>query len=79
VWSADRLVTELNRLGVHFVTGGELEWSAPSLPPAELLAGLASQSEARLRLALIPLFLVHPRIVPPFLMPWPALRGAVDT
>ena len=57
--SADRLVTELNRLGVHFVTGGELEWSAPSLPPAELLAGLAAQSEARLRLALIPLLLVH--------------------
>jgi hypothetical protein len=60
--SADRLVTELNRLGVHFVTGGELEWSAPSLPPAELLAGLAAQSEARLRLALIPLLLVHPEL-----------------
>lgn len=62
VWSADRLVTELNRLGVHFVTGGELEQSAPSLSPAELLAGLASQSEARLRLALIPLLLVHPEL-----------------
>jgi hypothetical protein len=32
------------------------------LSPVELLAGLASQSEARLRLALIPLLLVHPEL-----------------
>lgn len=57
--SADQLVTELNRLGVRFVTGGEPEMSAPPLSPAELLANLASQPEARLRLALIPLLLVH--------------------
>lgn len=57
--SADRLVTELNRLGVHFVTGGKPEKSIPSLPSAELLAGLVTQSEARLRLALIPLLLVR--------------------
>jgi hypothetical protein len=62
MWSADQLVTELNRLGVHFVTGGELEWSAPALPSSELLAGLVTQSEARLRLALIPLLLVHPEL-----------------
>lgn len=62
VWSADRLVTELNRLGVHFVTGGEPEQAVPPLPPAELLASLAAQSEARLRLALIPLLLVHPEL-----------------
>lgn len=60
--SADRLVAELNRLGVHFVTGGEAERSAPSLSPVELLASLAAQSEARLRLALIPLLLVHPEL-----------------
>jgi hypothetical protein len=60
--SADRLVTELNRWGVHFVTGGAPEWSVPSLPSPELLAGLAAQSEARLRLALIPLLLVHPEL-----------------
>lgn len=62
IGSADRLVTELNRLGVHFVTGGEPEWSVPPLSPEELLTGLVSQSEARLRLALIPLLLTHPEL-----------------
>jgi hypothetical protein len=57
--SADELITELNRLGVHFVTGGEPKMSAPPLLPVELLASLASQPEARLRLALIPLLLIH--------------------
>lgn len=57
--SADRLVTELNRLSVHFVTGGEPEMPTHPLSSAELLANLASQSEARLRLALIPLLLIH--------------------
>lgn len=60
--SADRLVIELNRLGVHFVTGGEPDQLVPSLPLTELLTGLVTQSEARLRLALIPLFLVHPEL-----------------
>lgn len=50
--AADRLVTELNALDVRFVTGGDPAPSAPPLPPAELLASLAAQSEARLRLAL---------------------------
>lgn len=62
MWSADQLVAELNRLGVHFVTGGGVERSTPSLPSAALLAGLASQPEARLRLALIPLLLAHPEV-----------------
>lgn len=59
IGSADRLVTELNRLGVHFVTGGEPEGLVLPLSPVELLAGLTAQPEARLRLALIPLLLVH--------------------
>ena len=59
---ADRLVTELNRLGVHFVTGGEPEGLVLPLSPVELLAGLTAQSEARLSLALIPLLLVHPEL-----------------
>jgi hypothetical protein len=59
---ADRLVTELNRLGVHFLTGGEQGWAGSPLSPTELLASLAVQSEARLRLALIPLLLVHPEL-----------------
>jgi hypothetical protein len=58
--SANQLVTELNGWGVHFVTGGDAGSNAPTLSPAELLAYLARQSEARLRLALIPLLLCHP-------------------
>jgi hypothetical protein len=60
--AADQLVTELNRLGVHFVTGGEPEGTVPALSPEELVVGLTTQAEARLRLALIPLLLVHPEL-----------------
>jgi hypothetical protein len=57
--TVEQLVTQLNSLGVHFVTGGD---PAPvaSLPPADLMAELARQTDTRLRLALIPLLLSHP-------------------
>ena len=64
MWSADRLVTELNSLDVYFVTGGETGRSVSPLSPVELLVGLVSQPEARLRLAVIPLLLVHPELAP---------------
>ena len=57
--TAEQLVTQLNNLGVHFVTGGDSAPVAP-LPPADLMVELVSQPEARLRLALIPLLLAHP-------------------
>ena len=61
---ADQLVAELNTLGVHFVTGSSSPGPEPALPPTELLANLAQQSEARLRLAIIPLLLSRPDFAP---------------
>lgn len=58
--SPDRLVSELNSLGVPFLRGGDPAGIEPTLTPAALVVALAGQSEARLRLALIPLFLVRP-------------------
>ena len=57
--SADELISALNALGVHFLVGGE---SPPKtvLPPARLLAALAEQEDARLRLAIVPLLLYRP-------------------
>jgi len=54
----DQLVNELNALGIHFLRGGD---DAPAVyKPIDLIVALASSPEARLRLALIPLFLQHP-------------------
>ena len=58
--TADELADTLYALGIRFVQGGE----SPSLPlqynPEYLISALAESSEARLRLALIALFLEHP-------------------
>jgi len=59
LFSADQLAGELNRLGLHFLRSYPSA-EQPLIPPAVLLAGLAASSEARLRLALIPLFLWRP-------------------
>ncbi len=58
--SADELIGALNALGVHFLAGGENVISAPALPPARLLAALAQQADARLRLAIVALLLCRP-------------------
>lgn len=58
--SADELIVELDALGLHFVTGGAVAEPAPSLSRAELLAALAQQTDARLRMALIALLLYRP-------------------
>jgi hypothetical protein len=57
--SADELIGTLNALGVHFLAGGESVEASP-LPPARLLAALAEQADARLRLAIVPLLLCRP-------------------
>ena len=57
--TADELICALNALGVHFLVGGESVGASP-LPPARLLAGLAEQTDARLRLAIVPLLLCRP-------------------
>lgn len=56
------LLAELNRLGLHFVVGSLPEREERALAPGELIAGLVNQSDARLRLALIALFLYQPHI-----------------
>ncbi len=57
--SADELIGTLNALGVHFLAGGEGIGTSP-LPPARLLAALAEQTDARLRLAIVLLLLCRP-------------------
>lgn len=54
----EELVGVLNMLGVPFLVGPKHSSFSP--PPEALLVMLANQPEARLRLAIIPLLLVHP-------------------
>ncbi|MBN2547936.1 MAG: hypothetical protein JXB15_02165 [Anaerolineales bacterium] len=56
----DQLSNELHRLGIHFLRFPDQSLETRPLSPVELLASLASHSEARMRLALIPLLLWHP-------------------
>jgi hypothetical protein len=60
VSTADELVGALDARGVPFLTGGVQSAQALALTPAELLLGLARDQDARVRLAVIPLLLVHP-------------------
>jgi hypothetical protein len=55
-----QLVDNMNRIGVHFLIDEGSSESTDSLSPAELMAGLAVQSDARLRLALIAVLLQRP-------------------
>lgn len=58
--TADQLVAELHRLGIrHLATTTPATPSAP-LGPQRLLTGLAASPDARVRAALVPLFLWHP-------------------
>ena len=54
------LAAELERLGLQFVTSSVEDALPFALSPEELIAALASSKEARLRMALIPLFIAHP-------------------
>lgn len=60
--SADELVGALNALDVPFLSGGVKR--SQTLPSAQLMAGLAIQDDARMRLALIPLLLSRPDLAP---------------
>ncbi len=55
------LVGALDALDVPFIAGGALD---AQLPPSQLIQGLACAPEARLRSAIIPLFLRHPEFSP---------------
>jgi hypothetical protein len=58
--SGDQLADALAGLGVKFLIGGRGRGDPLEKHPAHLIAALAESEEARLRLALIPLFLEHP-------------------
>lgn len=54
------LAAELERLGLRFVTSSAEDALPFALSPKDLIAALAGCKEARLRMALIPLFIAHP-------------------
>lgn len=58
--TGDQLAGALNLLGVQFIMGESSRDKALHKQPERLLSALAQSSEARLRLALIPLLLEHP-------------------
>jgi hypothetical protein len=58
----EQLAVELDRLGVCYVRCAAPADATAPMHPAKLLAGLAMSDEARLRLALIPLLLMHPEL-----------------
>jgi hypothetical protein len=60
--SANELVGALDARDVHFLTGGEYSNRAHDITPAQLLAELAMQNDARMRLAIIPLLLRRPEL-----------------
>ena len=55
-----RLLDSLNYYGVHFLVGESYPGFAQPLSPDQVLAGLAVQPDARMRLALIAVLLLHP-------------------
>jgi hypothetical protein len=58
--NASELIAELHALGLHFVIGSKDPFIRSRLAPATLLAGLAQQTDGRLEMALIALFLYRP-------------------
>lgn len=58
--TGDDLVSALHALGVNFVMGGVSDSVTLYSHPSRLIAELAQNHDARLRLSLIPLFLEHP-------------------
>ena len=60
VLSNAALAAELERLGIAFLQSSTEDRLQEPIPPDALLAALAASNEARVRMALIPLFLAHP-------------------
>jgi len=56
----DQLISKLNQIGVHFLVGRGYPALTVALSDADLLAGLAEQSDARLRLSIIHVLLQYP-------------------
>lgn len=60
--SAEALAAELHRWGITYIAASESDLLPAPPSPELLLVSLSSSDEARLRLALIPLFLAHPEL-----------------
>lgn len=58
--SGAALAAELERLGLRFVSSSPEDALPFALSTEDLIAALARSKEARLRMALIPLFIAHP-------------------
>ena len=58
--AGDRLVAELERLGLGYLSRGPLPEPIAPLSPEALMSGLAANPEARVQVALVPLFLWRP-------------------
>jgi len=58
--TGQELVNALERLNIRFILGAQSDEKTRSVDPVSLIAALAQSDDARLRLALIPLFLEHP-------------------
>ena len=56
----NQLISELHALGLHFVIANQSLSISRRLAPATLLAGLAQQTDGRMEMALIALFLYQP-------------------
>ena len=56
----NQLISELHILGLHFVIGNQRPLISRRLAPATLLAGLAQQTDGRMEMALMALFLYQP-------------------
>ncbi len=61
-FSPDFLTAELQAHGLQYLVGPQAAPSSPRVTIEELLVGLARQQDARLRSALIPLFLQQPHV-----------------
>jgi hypothetical protein len=62
MYSANHLNRELQRLGINFIAGSSQPEIFTPLTPAELLAGLATQRDARMRSAIIAALLQRPEL-----------------
>jgi hypothetical protein len=62
--NGDQLANALHVLNVRFIFGGSSNDASLHKQPTRLIAALAESDEARLRLALIALFLQHPELAP---------------
>ena len=56
----NQLIFELHALGLHFIIGNKPPLIRRRLAPVRLLAGLAEQTDGRMEMALVALFLYQP-------------------